>query len=449
MTRPVQNPLNFLHDLTYEALPEQVRHQALLNLLDLVGVAIGGSTTRASHILRDSAPLLFGGDLPMLFDGRATSPAGHALTTAATIDALDGHDGFNTAKGHAGCGVFAAAMAFAMDIGNDDGKEFITTITVGYELACRLALALHGTTSDYHTSGAWVAVAAAGIGARTLKLDAPQTRHALGIAEYPGPRSQMMRCIDHPTMVNDGSGWGAMAGTSAAYLAQSGFTGAPALTLEQAPEYWRDLGNRWLIKEQYYKPYPVCRWAQAPIEAILELRRKHGLVAGDVAHIEVEPFHESVRLATNSPTDTDAAQYSTSFPCAVAMVRGQVAPQDITDDALQDPEILRLSRSLTMCESDHANAAFPATRLARVRLILRSGDVLTSGWTQPRWDPDAPPTEAELRAKFHAFAAPVIGEDKAREVEAAIDTLRTQGLAPLRALLTQPIKACTASSNPS
>ena len=54
----------------------------------------------------------------------------------------------------------------------------------------------------------------------------------MGIAEYHGPRSQMMRCMDHPTMVKDGSGWGAMCGVSAARMAKAGFTGAPALTLQ-------------------------------------------------------------------------------------------------------------------------------------------------------------------------------------------------------------------------
>jgi hypothetical protein len=37
-----------------------------------------------------------------------------------------------------------------------------------------------------------------------MGLDRRVTREALGIAEYHGPRSQMMRCIDHPTMVKDG-----------------------------------------------------------------------------------------------------------------------------------------------------------------------------------------------------------------------------------------------------
>jgi 2-methylcitrate dehydratase PrpD len=60
-------------------------------------------------------------------------------------------------------------------------------------------------------------LATAAITARQLKLTKAQTREAIGIAEYHGPRSKMMRVIDAPTMVKDGSGWGAMAGVSAAY----------------------------------------------------------------------------------------------------------------------------------------------------------------------------------------------------------------------------------------
>jgi 2-methylcitrate dehydratase PrpD len=84
------------------------------------------------------------------------------------------------------------------------GKEFLLCLTLGYELACRTALAQHASVPDYHTSGAWVAVAVAGMAARLMRLDPAQTAHAMGIAEYHGPRSQMMRCIDHPTMLKDG-----------------------------------------------------------------------------------------------------------------------------------------------------------------------------------------------------------------------------------------------------
>src|SRR5690606_11554666 len=126
-----------------------------------------------------------------------------------------------------------------------------------------------------HTSGAWGAVAVAGVGSRVLGLDPVRTREALGIAEYYSPRSQMMRVIDHPTMVKDGSGWGAMVGAVAALLAREGFTGAPAVTVEDeaVAGYWDDLGTRWRMLEQYFKPYPVCRWAQPAMEAAAQLRR--------------------------------------------------------------------------------------------------------------------------------------------------------------------------------
>src|SRR3546814_1577385 len=97
------------------------------------------------------------------------------------------------------------------------------------------------------------------MGARALRLDPAQTAHALCIAEYYGPRSQMMRMIDHPTMLKDGSAMGAMAGVSAALLAAAGFTGAPAITVADAAvaEVWGDLGERWRIEAQYVKAYPV------------------------------------------------------------------------------------------------------------------------------------------------------------------------------------------------
>ena len=76
------------------------------------------------------------------------------------------------------------------------------------------------------------ALGRAAIVARPTRLSPEQTRYVPGIAEYHGPRSQMMRCIDHLTMLKDGSGWGAMTGVSVAMLARAGFTRAPVLTIE-------------------------------------------------------------------------------------------------------------------------------------------------------------------------------------------------------------------------
>lgn len=430
--------LDLIHGLTWSDLPPGVRARVRLCLLDLIGVAAGGHGTRLSSIIRDHAAAHFGGDAPMLFEARRASLPGVALAGGMTIDALDGHDGYNPSKGHIGCSLFPAALAAAHHAGAS-GADFLATIAMGYEIGARVAEAQHGTVPEFHTSGSWGAVTAAAAVARLLRLDRDRTRHALGIAEYHGPRSQMMRCIDHPTMVKDGSGWGSMAGVSAALLAQSGFTGAPAVTVEAAPEYWSDLGQRWAILEQYFKPYPVCRWAHAPVEGVLALRRAHGLRPEQVARIEVETFHESVRLAMREPERSDEAQYSTSYPAALAIVHGDIRPGHLADEALTDREVIRLSRGMVLREADFANAAFPLRRFARVTLILHDGRALRGDWVTPRWDHTDPPTEGELRAKFHDLADPVLGRPRADAIEDALSKLETTGLTPLTDQLFAPI----------
>jgi len=430
------DPIAFLHRLSFADLPARAQLMTRLSLLDLIGVAAAAQTTRLTDLIAAHASAQFAGPQPMLFDARTASAAGVALAAGMRIDSLDGHDGFNPAKGHIGCPLLPALLALApADLA---GADFLATLAMGYEFGARASVAQHATTSDYHTSGSWGAVTAAAAGARLLGLDAGQTRHALGIAEYHGPRSQMMRCIDHPTMLKDGSGWGAMAGVSAALLAQSGFTGAPSLITEDAPDYWRDLGQTWHVAAQYYKPWPVCRWAQGPVEGLLALRHEHALTAANVAGIEIETFHEAVRLATATPQTTEQAQYSTSFPCALALVHGDILPEHLADDALGDPETLRLSQATTMREHDHANRHFPTRRFARTALTLRDGTRLQGSWVEPRWGPTDPPTEAALRAKYRAYATPILGPHRSAAIEQVIDTLDTRPFDDLQTLLMAP-----------
>ncbi len=429
--------ISFLHDTTIDDLPDRVVGLGHRCLLDLLGVAAAGRTTRLSAIVHDHALAHFGPGSkasPMLFDGRMVSPAGAALAAGMTIDSIDAHDGHRLAKGHAGCHQLPALLAFVTAEDRLDPSEFLSSLVVGYEMATRAGIALHETVADYHTSGAWGAVACAALGARVLGLDRGSTFDAMGIAEYHGPRSQMMRVIDHPTMLKDGSGWGAMAGVSAAYLAAEGFTGAPAITVS-APEVahvWADLGTRWIIEEQYFKPHPVCRWAQPAVEAVLELCRTESVQSSGIEAIEVTTFHEAARLATVLPETTEHAQYSLPFPVAAAAARGRLGASEIGDDALADPEIRALATRVRIGEDPEYNAAFPGERFARVALVLADGRVLRSGTTAARGDHERPLSDGEIRAKYHEFADPVLGGARASTVERAVDDLTAQdSLKPL------------------
>jgi hypothetical protein len=60
-------------------------------------------------------------------------------------------------------------------------------MTLGYELACRTAIAQHANTLDYHTSGSWVAVAVAGVAARMMGLTRGVNRQCDGHCRIPWP----------------------------------------------------------------------------------------------------------------------------------------------------------------------------------------------------------------------------------------------------------------------
>ena len=215
----------------------------------------------------------------------------------------------------------------------------------------------------------------------------------------------MMRCIDHPTMIKDGSGWGAMTGAAAVHLAREGFTGAPAITIEGADvaEFWGDIGSRWRISEQYFKAYPVCRWAQPAIEAAAQLQRDHRFAHGDIEAITVRTFHEAYKLATAEPRDTDAAQYSLPFPVAALLVRGKVGPEEIDAAALGDADILRLSRMVEPVDDPRFSALFPAERWAEVEFRLADGRLLRSDPAVARGSAENPLSDAEVSEKFHGL----------------------------------------------
>src|SRR6056297_2284512 len=288
------------------SVPEEVLFQTATLLIDTLGVAAGAASLNVGRIARDFACDFHGAAredhrATLLFDGRRCAMPGAAWALATQIDNLDAHDGLNATKGHIGCALVPALFAFAEARPDLTGRQALTALAMGYEVAARAAVALHASVSDYHTSGAWNALGVAALGAHLRGCDAGVLRHALGIAEYHGPRSQMMREIANPTMLHDGSGMGAMVGAMAALMAEDGFEGAPAITVEDAPEHWTDLGQLWTVERNYIKPYPICRWAHAAIDAVGQVIDAHGVQPEQIARIDVRTFAQAAALYRGMP----------------------------------------------------------------------------------------------------------------------------------------------------
>ncbi|MEQ8653925.1 MAG: MmgE/PrpD family protein [Kiloniellales bacterium] len=448
MTEAFERVADFVLRQKTEAFPESARDWAALLLLDTLGVAIAAAPMQAGRIARDTACLLYAaGDpayaAPLLFDGRRASLAGAAYALASQIDNLDGHDGYNPVKGHIGVVVAPVLAALAETMPELAGPDALAAAVVGYEVAGRAGLSLHASVSDYHTSGAWNALGVLAMAARLRGHSDEQLRQGFGIAEYHGPRSQMMREIDNPTMLHDGSGWGALVGLSAAVLAEQGFTGAPAITIEAeaAAPHWQDLGRFWQIEKQYIKPYPICRWAHAAIDAARKLRLAHGFAAADVQAIEITSFHEAACLYPAMPDSTSQAQYSLPFAVANMVAFGEIGLRQISDAGLSDPTVAGLVRCTQVAEAKRHQDRFPAGRWADVAIVLNDGQRLESGDTPARGGLEDPLSREEIIDKFFGFATSVVSRRRAAEIADATLGLTRQDsrFSELAALLHDPV----------
>ncbi len=106
---------------------------------------------------------------------------------------------------------------------------------------------------------------------------------------------------------------------------------------------------------------------------------------------------------------------------AAAVARGRVGLEEVTGEGLRDPEVARLVAATTVREEDKYNARFPDKgRWGDVTLVLKDGRRLESGETNARGGAEDPLPEAEVVAKFRAYAAPVLGEARAEEIERAV-----------------------------
>lgn len=408
-------------------IPASTMERAALLLLDTLGICAASTPMQAGRIARDTALALYGSSepamsAPMLFDGRPASLAGAAFAAAPQTDNLDGHDGFNPTKGHIGVAVVPALAVLARHLPRLRGPEALAALITGYEVAGRAGIALHASVSDYHTSGAWNALGVVALAARLRGLSDDRLRHALGIAEYHGPRSQMMREIANPTMLHDGSGMGALVGLSSVIMAEKGFTGAPAITLEapEAARHWTDLGQVWQTELQYIKPYPICRWAHAPIDGAKELRTRHAIDHRRISRITIRSFAESIALYPGMPDHSARAQYALAFPVASMLVNGHIGLDQISGEGLSDPRVARLVALTEGHVERRHQDRFPSGRWADIEIELEDGTVYASGDLNASGGPDAPFDRDAICAKYMAFAAPVLGQARAARLRAAV-----------------------------
>jgi 2-methylcitrate dehydratase PrpD len=382
-------------------------------LADIIACTIAGRDTEATRIAKEFAQSQWGagkGTL-FLFPEKLTA-SGAAFVNSTMANGLDLDDGHRLTKGHPGAVVFPAILAASEEY-ETSGKEFLTALLVGYEIGIRAGILAHKLRPEYHCTGSWGSLGAVAGVSRIIRVSTEKMEHALGIAEYFGTYSPMMRCIEYPSMLKDGINWGSMTGISAAYLAKSGYTGIPSLfTLKEAEELTKELGTYYRVNELYYKPHACCRWAQPAIECIKVIKDKHLLSAEKIKQVIIYTFTESAALSKKYPKSTEEAQYNLSFPAAAYLAYDKIGPNEVQDH-LDDPVILNLMDKIEVEIDPAFNEAFPKKALSCVQIVTMNGNVYRSPVMQATGDYDFPLTHEEKKEKFFWLTTPHLGDSVA------------------------------------
>ncbi|MES2713164.1 MAG: MmgE/PrpD family protein [Pseudomonadota bacterium] len=429
----------FAAAIDHDSLSEAVRTRTRFLLLDLVG-----NIVRGRHDAESTAPLLgmvralglAAGGAAVFGDATRYTPAGAALLNGALAHSLDFDDTHAAGSLHPGAPVIPAALAAAEMVGAD-GKTVLAAIVAGYEVTCRLAVALPaGDHYDrgYHptaTCGVFGAAAAAG---RVFGLTAAQIEDAFGVA--------LSQSAGSLQFLNNGAwtkrfqvGWAAMGGLAAAQLAREGFRGAGE-SLEGKAGFLRAyapnpmperalqaLGSEWELMNTAVKPYPSCRYGHAGVDAALAIRAENGLKAEEIEGVTLGLPAKGMLLVGHplaykqNPQNVVDGQFSGPFVIACALSRGHFGWDSYA--WLNDADLRALMPKVA-CEQDaEVEAEFPTNMSGKLTVRAR-GKVFTRKVVVPKGEPDNFLTEAELRQKFTALCEAVLGPDRTRQLADAI-----------------------------
>ena len=313
--------------------------------------------------------------------------------------ALDYDDMCFVSLAHPSCALVPAALA-AAELVQAPGRPVLEAYVVGFEIECRLGAIMnprHYHLRGWHCTSSIGTIGAAAAAARVLGLHPMATAHALGIAASAAcGLKENIGSMVKPLH----AGMAARNGVMAARLAQDGFTASEqaidgpqgyltAMDSEQPAsalaEALADLGARWEILDSgiTVKLYPSCAATHPPLDALLDLQRRHGFTAEDVEAVDVEVDSMTPRLLIHERPSTGLeAKFSMPFCAAAALVFGHPAVDTFDVAHIGDPRVQALLPRVALRADPAFDAAAPLSQ-AQVTVRLRDGRSCSVGPTAP------------------------------------------------------------------
>ena len=422
-----------------QSLSADVTREAKHRILDTLAAIVSGS-----HLSPGEAAIRYvrsqGGtpEASVLTTNIRTSAVNAALANGMFAHADETDDFEPVTKAHPGCAVVPAAFAMG-ERGGRSGAEVLKAIVLGYDLCCRFLMALgpdHVRATHRSAEGTSATFGAAAAAAALARLDERGMRFALSYAaqQVSGIWS-WTRDTEHIEKAFDFGGMGARNGVSAALMVQAGFTGVAdvldgehnlieALSTEPSPEEMvADLGRRFYVTETAIKTFSVGYPIQAPLDALLTLRREHSLTPANVARIVARLPEDGALIVSNRAMPDVNIQYV----LAVGLIDGTISFEDSHSQArMKDPQVLAVKERVELV-ADRSLLDPAAPRSGRVEVTLRDGRTVTHFTRHPPGTRENPLDTDGVNEKARGLIEPVLGRDRTTGIIQMVNQLETVG----------------------
>jgi 2-methylcitrate dehydratase PrpD len=419
-------------------LSPEVLEKAKFQFLDTLAAMISGSRLppgqKAIAYARTQGE---GTEACVIGTSMLTTAVNAALANGMLGHADETDDSHAASLTHPGCGIVPAALAVA-EMHQRGGMDLLKAIVLGYDVGCRLTMALHpyqfrAAGHSSHTFGPnFGAAAAAGVLAGVD--DELRARYLMSYAaQQASGVSCWMRDKDHIEKAFDFGGMPARNGVTAALMVASGFTGVDDVFSGErcffdayGDKADRDvlgqgLGSRFEILETSIKRWTVGSPIQAPLDALYVLLAQQEIPPDEVAAITVRIPHESLTIVNNR----DMPEICMQHLIATMLLDRKLTFVSAHDRArMQDPAVLAIRKRISLFGDDELSKAMP-TRQGTVEITLRDGRMLSRHTPAVRGTPANPMTRKEVHEKCYDLIAPVTGPQRAQALCARAWELET------------------------
>jgi 2-methylcitrate dehydratase PrpD len=420
--------VEFIGDVRYADLPDEVRHYARRHVLDTVGVMIAGAggevASRAEAVL---AAVRIPGHIPVPGRARRADLLDAAFLGGTAAHGIELDDGFTQGSVHPGCVVVPASLALAC-ARRSNGRALMEAVVAGYETVIAIGRACHPDLRQrgFHPTAAVGVFGSAAAAGKLAALSPQRLAHAFGLAASSAGGLF--------AFVNGGgdikrlhAGHAAREGLQAALLAEAGIEGPPGVVeardgFMQAfsrPEKTRVLAlppaAPFGITHCYIKPNPCCRHIQPAVEALIGILEEEKIAGEEVERIDVATYRIAAEHAATGWDDFAAAQLSFPYLIALALKFRAIKFEHFAEAVRRDPALAAMARKLTVTAPADVDRLYPQLRPARVTVATARGS-FTRMAEEARGSRLLPLDDAALTAKFLDLVGPVLGPARAKDL---------------------------------